>query len=86
MYTHICIRTWTYIYSFIHCYAYIGTHGYNDTCINVTNLHPYLYIHPSIHTYNRICTYIHTYITTYVYICMWCVLYVCMHIFYRMHE
>ena len=60
MYTHICIRTWTYIYSFIHCYTCIGTHADNDTCINVTNLHSYMYIH----TIQYVHTYTHTYVTT----------------------
>ena len=54
---YMCIH----IYKSVHCYTYIRKHAFHDTCINVTNLHPFihLFVHIYIHT-----TYAHTHNTT----------------------
>ena len=44
--------------------AHIFIHAYNDTCINVTNLHTYcMYIHTI--------QYVHAYTDTYVHMCIY---------------
>ena len=74
MHTHMYIRTWTYMYSFVYCCMYIRTYAYNDTRINFTNINPYTYvymfhildIYGYVHSYMYIHIFIHTLNNTYI--------------------